>query len=289
MSEPAWTPKSVVLGPWKITALSDGKVWLDGGAMWGVVPKTLWSQWTPPDERNRIRLALRPFLVEGNGLRLLIEPGIGNRWEEKKLKIYGIDRSWTLQQSLAQLGIEPESIDHVLLSHAHFDHAGAAVIERDGKLEPMMPNARHWLHERELASVFDPFPARRASYRAADIETLHERGLITTYEKEVEIVPGIKGFELGGHSTGVSVFTIEGGGDTAIFWSDVCPTIHHAQPPYIMAYDIDVELSFVERKRWFEKAADGGWLGLFYHDDDHEFARLERDGRRFKVEIVPGA
>lgn len=281
MTDAAFTPVSKELGPWRITALSDGRVWLDGGAMWGVVPKTLWGKWTPPDEKNRIRLALRPFLVEGNGMRILIEPGIGDRWEDKWLAIYGIDRSWSLSRSFEALGVDPASIDHVLVSHAHFDHVGAAIVERDGKLEPLMPNARHWMHERELASAFQPFPARRASYRPDDVETLRDRKLISTFTDEVEIVPGIRGVEVGGHSTGISVFTIDGGDDTAIFWADVCPTTHHIQPPYIMAYDVDVERSYAERKRWFERAADENWLGLFYHDDAHGFARLERDGRRF--------
>ncbi|MEX1023889.1 MAG: MBL fold metallo-hydrolase [Planctomycetota bacterium] len=283
-----WTPASVEVGPWRITALSDGHVWLDGGAMWGVVPKTLWSKWTPPDDANRIRLALRPFLVEGNGTRILVEPGIGDRWEPKWREIYGIDRAWSLEQSLRALDVDPASIEHVLISHAHFDHVGAAVVERAGELTPLCGKARHWMHERELASAFEPFPARRASYRPEDVAALRDAGLCSTFTGVHEIVPGVRAHEVGGHSTGVSVFTFEGDGETALFWADVCPTTHHVQPAYIMAYDVDVERSFRERSEWFARAADGDWLGLFYHDDAHAFGRLRRDGRRFAVEPLQG-
>ena len=283
-------PRSVDVGGWRITALSDGFMRLDGGAMWGVVPKTLWDKLTPADERNRIRLALRPFLVERGDLHIVIEVGVGGRWEDKWKEIYGIERAVTLEESVRACDLAPEQITHVIASHCHFDHIGAQVIERDGNLVPLFPRARHFAPKREAEIAMHPDHVRRASYRPEDILPVAEAGLLETYEGEAELLAGIRVHAAPGHSDGVSVVTVneDGEGDTAIFWADVVPTTHHIQPPYIMAYDIDVVRSFENRSRWLRRAAQGNWLGLFYHDEEHAFARLRTEGRRYRATVEPG-
>ena len=134
----------------------------------------------------------------------------------------------------------------------------------------------------------DPGDVRRASYRASDVEPILEAGLLETWEGERELLPGLVAHQLGGHSDGVSVVTVEGGGETAIFWSDVVPTTHHVQPAYVMAFDVDVARSFEQRSLWIERAAQGGWTGLFYHDTEVPFARIRRDERRYAVEPIAG-
>ncbi len=294
-----WRPASVRAGEWRITALLDGTMRLDGGSMWGVVPKVLWARMTPPAEDNTILLALRPFLLERGEIRAVIEPGIGGRWEEKWRSIYRIERATTLESSLRACGVEPEQVTHAIASHCHFDHIGAWVVERDGALAPLFRNARHLAPRVEVEVAKKPDPVRRASYRAEDVRPIEEAGLLETYAwdergGEVELLPGIRAHEAAGHSDGVCVLTInEGGpGETAIFWADVVPTSHHIQPPYIMAYDLDVSRSFESRARWLARAAREGWIGLFYHDVEHAFGRIaERDGRyRFEpLAGLPGA
>ncbi|HJP02932.1 MAG TPA: MBL fold metallo-hydrolase [Planctomycetota bacterium] len=287
---PEWERRSVEAGGWRLTALSDGFFRLDGGSMWGVVPANLWRSMTPPLEDNTILLALRPFLAERGDLKVVVEVGIGDRWEEKWRDIYHILPTATLEDTLRACGVTPEEVTHVVASHCHWDHIGAQVVERDGQLVPRFANAVHHAPLVEVQMARNPDHARKGSYRSEDVSVIEAHGLLQAFEGSVELLPGLRTHVLGGHSDGVSVITFgeEEEGDTAVFWSDVVPTTHHAQPPYIMAYDIDVVRSFDVRSRWLKRAADEGWIGLFYHDVDHAFARIRRDGRRFGVEATSG-
>lgn len=287
---PPWEPRSVHAGGWRITALCDGYFRLDGGSMWGVVPKALWQRMTPARENNTILLALRPFLAERGDLRVVIEPGIGNRWEAKWRHLYHIEPTTSLVETLAACGVEPDDVTHVVASHCHWDHVGGQVVEREGALEPLFPNARHFAPAVEVEMAKHTGHARDGSYRSEDVSVVEERGLLETYAGEVELLPGLRVHELGGHSDGVSVVTFGEGeeGDTAIFWSDVVPTAHHAQPPYIMAYDLDVVRSYEVRTAWMERAAAAGWIGLFYHDPDHAFGRLAKGGKRYELAPLAG-
>lgn len=284
-----WVRRRVELGEWRITALLDGTFRLDGGSMWGVVPRALWSRMTPPAEDNTIPLALRPFLAERGEERVVIEVGLGDRWEERWRRIYQIDATDSLERCLRACGVAPEEVTHVVASHCHWDHIGAQVVEVGGELRPRFPNAQHFAPRIEIELAKDPGHVRRASYRAEDVLVLEELGLLTPYEASQELLPGIAAHVLGGHSDGVAVVTIGGeGAEKAVFWSDVVPTTHHVQPAYIMAYDIDVVRSFERRSEWIERAAREGWLGLFYHDVDHAFGRIVRDGKRYAVQPVEG-
>ncbi|MEW6072889.1 MAG: MBL fold metallo-hydrolase [Planctomycetota bacterium] len=285
-----WVPRVVRAGEWRITNLSDGFLRLDGGSMWGVVPKNIWGELTPAIEDNTILLALRPFLAERGDAKVVIEVGIGDRWEPKWREIYHIERPTTLAASLAALGVGPADVTHVIASHCHFDHVGAQVVAKDGVLRPLFPRARHFAPAIEIEMARDPDHVRRASYRADDVVPLLEAGVLEGYGDGAEILPGIRAHLAPGHSDGVSVITVNEGsaGDTAIFWADVVPTTHHIQPLYIMAYDIDVVRSFENRSRWLARAAEGGWIGLFYHDADHAFGRLRRAGRRYELDVIAG-
>ena len=288
LEPPAYEPRSIRAGEWRVTALSDGFFRLDGGSMWGVVPASLWHRMTPPRADNTILLALRPFLAERGDLRVVIEPGIGDRWEPKWREIHRMERTTTLERSLAACGIAPQDVTHVVASHCHWDHIGGQVVSGSGALEPLFPRARQYAPRIEIEMAKETGHARAGSYRAEDVEVIERRGLLEAYEGEAELLPDLVAHELGGHSDGVSVITLGDGSDAAIFWSDVVPTAHHAQPPYIMPYDHDVVRSFEVRSEWMERAAREGWTGLFYHDVDRAFGRIERAGKRFEVFEVEG-
>jgi glyoxylase-like metal-dependent hydrolase (beta-lactamase superfamily II) len=284
-----WTPRRVQVGEWQVTALADGSFRLDGGAMWGVVPAALWRAKTPPAEDNTIPLAIRPFLAERGDDKVLIEVGLGDRWSAKERRIYHIDPEPSLDSSLAACGVAPHEITHVVASHCHWDHIGAQVVERDGRLEPHFPQVRHFAPRVEVEMASHPDHVRRGSYRPEDVRVIAEAGLLETYEGSTELLPGIRAHEVGGHSDGVSLITIaeDEPGATAVFWTDVVPTTHHIQPPYVMAFDIDVVRSFEQRSRWLERAAEEDWIGLFYHDADVAFGRLRRDDRgRYQLEAI---
>jgi glyoxylase-like metal-dependent hydrolase (beta-lactamase superfamily II) len=280
-------PESVELGPWRITALSDGSMRLDGGAMWGVVPKPLWEKLTPPAADNTIEVALRPFLLERDGFKVVLEPGLGDHLAAKWARIYGLRRETTLPTSLAALGLAPEDITHVVASHAHFDHLGGC-LRRDaaGALVPHFPRARHLVPLAEIAAAHSPDPARSGGYEPALVVALERAGLLTGYDDGDELVPGLVAHEAAGHSEGVCVLGVNEADPaaTALFWADVVPTTHHIQPQYIMAYDLDVPRSYRSRAHWLARAAAGGWLGLFYHDAEHAFGRIASDGRRYRFE-----
>lgn len=284
-SVPPYAPRSLDIGGWRITELSDGLMRLDGGAMWGVVPRALWHGMTPPAADNTIAIALRPFLAQRAGVNVVVEVGAGQRWDAKARHMYAFQSPTTLAQSLRACGLEPADITHVVASHCHWDHIGGALVEREGGLEPLFSRARHFAPRIEIEMAKKPGHARKGSYRASDVEPLERSGLLESYDGDVELAPGLHAHVLGGHSDGVSVITLgdERASDCAIFWSDVVPTTHHVQPPYIMAYDIDVVRSFEQRSTWLARACERGWLGLFYHDVEHAFGRVVRDGKRYAV------
>jgi glyoxylase-like metal-dependent hydrolase (beta-lactamase superfamily II) len=288
LEPPPYVRRTIHAGAWEITALSDGHMRLDGGSMWGVVPSSMWRAWTPPAADNTILIALRPFLAVRGKDVVVVEVGIGARWEAKWRRIYQILATETLASSLQACGVAPEDVTHVVASHCHWDHIGAQVVERGGKLEPLFPNARHFAPAVEIEVAKKPGHARAPSYRAEDVTPIEARGMLTPYSGVFDPLPGLRCHVLGGHSDGVSVITLneDRPGETAIFWSDVVPTAHHIQPPYIMAYDIDVVKSFDVRSQWLARAAEKSWIGLFYHDVDHPFGRITQDGRRFALESV---
>jgi glyoxylase-like metal-dependent hydrolase (beta-lactamase superfamily II) len=277
-------PREIEVDGWRIRELSDGFFRLDGGAMWGVVPANIWRKLTPPAEDNTIRMALRPFLAERGEHKVVLEVGVGQRWEKKWREIYHLEPSTTLVESLAACGLEPEDITHVVASHCHWDHIGAMVVERGGELAPLFPQARHFAPRIEIAMAKKPGHARAGSYRADDLLAVEQAGLLSATDGSFEVLPGLHIHTLGGHSDGVSVITIgDEAKECAIFWSDVVPTTHHIQPPYIMAYDLDVARSFEVRSHWLERAAEGAWVGLFYHDEEHAFGRIVREGKRYAL------
>ena len=280
---------SVSVGGWRVRPLVAGWVRLDGGAMWGVVPRALWEGWTPPEADHTIRLALRCFLAEREDRRVLIEAGAGDRWSEKLARRYGIEGGG-LTKGLAELGLAPEDVTDAVGSHAHWDHIGGWTVEDEAGARPLLEKARHWLPEVEVERCLDPEPARRASYRASDLEPLLAAGRVATFRGRAEIAPGIVVEEHGGHSAGTSVVWLgKGASESAVFWSDVLPTTHHTQPAFVMAFDLDVRRSYDVRRALFEQAAEARSVGLFYHDPEHAFARLERDGTGFRAQPLATA
>jgi glyoxylase-like metal-dependent hydrolase (beta-lactamase superfamily II) len=278
----------VTFGEFTLTPLLDGYLRLDGGAMFGVVPKTLWSKRAAADERNRVTFAMRPLLIRPpRGPLTIVDAGAGDKMDAKSQDIYGLDRAENLDVSLARAGIRAEDIELVIASHLHFDHAGGFTSRRaDGTLVPRFPNARYVIHAGEWDDATHPHERNRASYFAENYVPLQEAGVVEFVRDEREILPGVRFRRTGGHTRWHQMITIESGGKTAIFAADLMPTAAHVDVPWIMAYDL-YPMETLEFKRGFvREAAVREHLIFFEHDAQTAAGYIRQDGSRLSVERV---
>jgi glyoxylase-like metal-dependent hydrolase (beta-lactamase superfamily II) len=256
----------IELGEIRVHLLSDGVFALDGGAIFGVVPRTLWERHDVPDERNRVTLGLNVPLIEAGGRRILVDTGMGERWGERERQRYRLDRSVTLLDGLARLGLAPEDIDVVVNSHLHFDHAGGNTRLRDGRPEPTFPRARYLVQKGEWEDATHPHERNRVSYREADFVPVAESGQLELVEGEVQIAPGVHVAPAGGHTAHHQMVRVDGGGHTLVVPTDILPTASHLPLAYIMSYDLYPVGTLEAKRGLLRQAAEEGWQIVFYHD-----------------------
>jgi glyoxylase-like metal-dependent hydrolase (beta-lactamase superfamily II) len=264
--------------------ISDGTFALDGGAMFGVVPRVIWEKTDPPDERNRITLGLNVALVESGGRRVLVDTGLGDRWDDKAIRMYRIDRSRTLLEGLHARGMAPEDIDVVVNTHLHFDHAGGNT-RRDGdRLVPTFPRARYVVQRGEWEDATHPHERSRASYRADDFVPVAEAGQLDLVDGDVEVAPGVRAVPVGGHTTHHQMVVVEGGGSTLVVPTDLLPTTSHVPLAFVMGYDLFPVATVEAKRRLLAAAADGKWSILFYHDARTPIGGVRHRGDAFALE-----
>lgn len=259
-------PVATTLGSLELISLSDGFFALDGGAMFGVVPRTLWERRLPPDDRHRIPLGMRPLVVRGEQT-VLIDAGCGDKMDEKSVAIYGLDRQYHLAHALADAGLTVEDIDLVVASHLHFDHVGGFTERRaDGSLAPRFPKARYIAHAGEWHDATHPHERNRASYLGENFLPLMDAGVLTLVDDGAEIAPGIRYRRSGGHTAHHQVVTIESGGRTAVFAADMYPTSVHVPDPWVMGYDLYPVDTLAFKRVFAREAIDRAYLIFFEHD-----------------------
>ena len=283
------TLSMVTLGDIKVHVLSDGRFALDGGAMFGVVPRVVWEKTDPPDEKNRVSLGLNIALVESGGKRILVDTGMGDKWGEKERRMYRLDRSITLLGSLQAHGIAPEDIDVVVNTHLHFDHAGGNTRLVDGKAVPTFPRARYVVQMGEWEDATHPHERSRASYRDENFVPLAESRQLETVQGEVEIAPGVRVVPVGGHTAYHQMVIVQGGGRTLAIPTDLLPTSSHLPLPFVMGYDLFPVGTLEAKRRLLERAAAEHWTLLFYHDPRVALGRVRREGERHVLEAVSAA
>lgn len=279
---------SLSLGDWTLHTLETGHLWLDGGAMFGSVPRPLWSRTNPPDEKNRIRLAMRCLLLEGRGQRVLVDDGIGRKYDAKFRDIFRVEEDLSLEGALAARGLVPADVTDVILTHLHFDHAGGST-RRDGdRVVPAFPAARYWVQRANLENARRPNARERASYLPENFEPLVEAGSLGTWDGACEPWPGIEVQPVHGHTRGQQVVRVHGDGRAAWFVTDLVPTAAHVRVPYVMGYDVAAIETMTEKKLLLGRAAaENAWVVL-EHDPDTAFARPEVQGDDFVwAERVP--
>lgn len=279
---------NLTIGPYKLTSIETGTFALDGGAMFGVVPKNLWSKTNEPDESNRIPMALRALLVQGNGKNILIDSGMGEKYDEKTRKIYKLDNTkFTLLSSLANVGLKPEDITDVIQTHLHFDHCGGSVSQNaEGKLYPTFPNAKHCVQKENLAWARKPTDKDRASYLKNDWEPLVAEGMLEEIDGPGEIFPGIHLHIFNGHTRAQQLPQITDGITSLFYCADLVPTKAHINLPYIMGYDNFPLTTLEEKKKYVPKFYEESWQLFLEHDPVDALVKLEQTERGFKAVAV---
>lgn len=267
------------VGDFEVIVCTDGTYRLDGGAMFGVVPKTLWEKRAPADEQNRILLGLNTVVVRTGRQTVVIETGIGNKQSAKMREIHCNQE--LLPRSLAAAGVRAEEVDVVINTHLHFDHCGwNTTLHADGSVTPTFPNARHFAHRGEVEHGHLQLDRDKVSYLSPNYDPLIESGQMTLLDSDriranPEICSGISVELFPGHTAQLMAVHIESGGEHACYVSDLIPTSAHLDPTWVMGYDLDPVRSIAERKRFYERAIPEEWLVLFTHDHRTPMARIE--------------
>lgn len=272
------------LGDLEFKILTDGTIGLDGGAMFGVIPKPLWEKVAPADARNRVRLAMNCLLIRAAGKLILVETGCGDKWTAKEADIYNVESSHRLLESLSAAGGRPEDIDFVVNTHLHFDHCGWNTRRKGDRIVPTFPNARYVIQRGAYDHAKKPTERDRGSFRDENFLPIESAGQWQFVEGDTELVPGVELIRIQGHTPDMQCVRLSGGGRSAIFLADLVPTIAHLPLPWIMGFDL-YPLTTLELKRhWIPKLTREGTLALFAHDLATPAAWLREDGDHVRAE-----
>jgi glyoxylase-like metal-dependent hydrolase (beta-lactamase superfamily II) len=275
----------MLLGEIEVRYLDGGEFRLDGGAMFGVVPKVLWEKKSPPDEKNRIRMRANSLLVRAGGRTIVIETGNGTKWDAKQRAIYAFQDGDPLIDSLGKAGVQPHEVDLVINTHLHFDHAGGNTRYDGERLVATFPNARYVVQCGELKHAAEPTERDKASYFAENFDPISSAEQWQLVEGNVEIVPGISVERIAGHNADIQAVLLQGGGKRIAFVADLFPTRHHIPLPWIMAYDLYPLQSLETKRKWVPRIVKEEWIVVFGHDPEVAAATLhENDG---KIEVNP--
>jgi glyoxylase-like metal-dependent hydrolase (beta-lactamase superfamily II) len=270
-------------GAWKVTPCLAGRFSLDGGAMFGVIPRTMWARVLPPDEFNRVPMAMRLLLVQGHGRTVIVDVGAGAGHSEKNRQIYAFEDTDHLLDVVRAAGVDPASITDVMLTHLHFDH-GAGVAEPDGDgWRLVFPQARHHLQRSQWEHALHPNVRDRASYYEERIRILETERVLEIHDGPWSLGPGFDMHVFDGHTPGQQLPLITGPEGALFFCGDLFPFHHHVPPPWVMSYDLYPVTAMEEKARILERAAAEEWVFFFEHDAHVQTCRIVREGKKFTV------
>lgn len=253
-------------GDFEISIVRECTMKLDGGAMFGVVPKALWDKVSPADDLNRILMTCNLLLIDTGTHKVLVETGMGDRWSDKERDRYELRSLVEPAEMLKPIGVKNEEIDAVIISHLHFDHAGGATRLEGDKLVPTFPKAKYYVQKGEWEFAHKANARARASYRADDYEPLLAHNQIVFMDGDTEVVPGVWAKLTGGHTSHHQIVYFESKGNKGVFFADLMPTKSHVTPPWVMGYDHYPLHSCDEKDKWLSKAAAEKWLIVFDHE-----------------------
>ena len=273
------------IGDYELHVIHAGNFALDGGAMFGIVPKALWSRRITPDSNNRIPLSMRCLLLVGNGRVVLIDNGHGDKYDVKFAQIYGIDdEELNVEASLNAAGFSRADVTDVILTHLHFDHAGGNTVVSGDRHVPAFPNATYHVQKRHLAWARASNPREKASFFPENFEPIEAAGQLREVDGEVEILPGLHALLVDGHTEAQQMILAKGDTRSLVFVADLLPTIHHLAPAWGMGYDIRPLVTIDEKQRFLERAAREKWTLFFEHDREVEVADVQHGDRGYQVD-----
>ena len=274
------------LGRFRLNHISDGSIRLDGGAVFGIVPRVLWERKLRPDDRNRVRLGLNCLLIRTPHEAILVDTGAGRKYSPKEQDIYGVGQEPDVVARLAHLGMEPGDVDLVINTHLHFDHCGGNTRWEGEAAAPNFPNATYIVARQDYLTATGRNERTAVSYRSENWLPLQEANRLRLVDGEREIVPGVSLVHTPGHTPGHHSVKVRSGGETVFFLGDLCATTAHVPLPWIMGYDLFPLTTLETRKRIYSRAVAEKWLLLFDHDPDVVAGVMSRQEGRYRVEPV---
>ncbi|MBV6422189.1 MAG: putative quorum-quenching lactonase YtnP [Ignavibacteriaceae bacterium] len=272
------------IGKYKLGIINSGSFGLDGGAMFGIIPKPLWQKTNPADDVNRVRLATRNLLLESDSKKIIIDTGMGSKWDEKSKNIYAIDEMLSMNSALESKGLKAEDITDVFLTHLHFDHTGGSTFSVNAKYQPAFPNAKYYVQKQNYEWAINPSDRDRGSYIKENFQPLMDEGLLkftngnSMFDDEIEFLV------INGHTFGQQMIKISDGINTILFCSDLMPFISHISLPYIMGYDLQPLVTLEEKLKYLKLALDENWKLFFGHDPDFAVATVKKLNERYAVD-----
>jgi glyoxylase-like metal-dependent hydrolase (beta-lactamase superfamily II) len=268
------------LGGLSLRLVPDSPVFMDGGAMFGLTPKTLWIKHKIPDDRNRVAVATNCLLVQGPQGTSLVEGGVGDKFTAKEMDNFGLDDLGRLRRGLKAAAVDPEEVDHVFLTHLHFDHCGAVTYSDGSRLRPTFPRARHFVQRAEYEIMLNPDPRSRPTYRSDNLEAIHEAGLLELVDGDAEPVPGFELRLTPGHTAGHQVVLVHGDGATAAFMGDLVPYPSHFKTNWIAGTDVAPLETMSTKERFLAEVMEKNYLVVLYHEHLQPVGHLSAEGYR---------
>lgn len=273
------------IGNYELYSIQTGLFRLDGGAMFGVVPKPLWSKTNPADSSNRIDMCMRSLLLVSGDKKIIVDNGVGYKMSQKLNDIYGVDHSkFTLEHELENLGYKPEDITDVLMTHLHFDHAGGSTkTDENGNLSLAFPNAVHHLQKKHWEWGQSPSDRDRASFMPENYSLIKEKGMLKLYEGDFKFDDVISLHTVSGHTPMMQLVKVKDDNNTLLFTADLFPMTSHIPLPYIMGYDLFPLTTLDEKKKFLPQIANENWILFFEHDAFTETCRVQQTDKGFTV------
>lgn len=271
------------IGKYTLRVINSGYFGLDGGAMFGIIPKPLWQKTNPPDEANRIKLATRNLLLTNESRKILIDTGNGNKWNEKAKSIYAFDQTNSLEGSLSELNLTPLDITDVILTHLHFDHTGGSTKIEEGKLVSTFPNAKYYVQKKNYEWAVNPSERDRGSYLKDSFQPLMDEGVLKLIDGEEKFDDEIEFLIINGHTFAQQLIKISDSSNTILFCGDLFPTTSHIPIPYIMGYDLQPLVTVEEKKKVLTRAIEENWKLFFEHDPETVIATVVKDEKGFRA------